>query len=148
MSLGRLQSRFGRIFTQRCFLLFAALIVLIVAVPFFGGTIRGRLVLSGTQTLVLIAAVAAVGRTTMPFGIALLLGIPAFGFLIASDFNLEQEMRYLMWAHVFFIAFYLAAVFYLLSYVFNPEVMTEDKLFGAAAAYLMLGILWTYGYSL
>jgi hypothetical protein len=26
--------------------------------------------------------------------------------------------------------------------------MTEDKLFGAASAYLMLGILWTYGYSL
>jgi hypothetical protein len=37
---------------------------------------------------------------------------------------------------------------YLLLYVFQPEVMTADKLFGAAAGYLMLGVLWAYFYML
>ena len=41
-------------------------------------------------------------------------------------------------------ALYLAAIIYLLRYVFRREVMTTDKLFGAAAAYLMIGIFWAY----
>jgi hypothetical protein len=48
----------------------------------------------------------------------------------------------------FDLAFYLVAVSYLLRYVFSPEVMTDDKLFGAAAGYLMLGMLWAYAYIL
>lgn len=46
------------------------------------------------------------------------------------------------WAAAFVAALYLATTTYLLRYVFRPEVMTGDKLFGAAASYLMLGILW------
>jgi cytosine/uracil/thiamine/allantoin permease len=148
MPIARLQTRFGRIFTQRCFLLFAALIALILVAPFVGDTVRGRFILNGAQALVLIAAVAAVGRTTMPFGIALLLGIPAFVFLLLSEFQPEESSHYLALANAFFLAFYIVAVSYLLRYVFNPEVMTEDKLFGAAAGYLMLGIMWAYAYHL
>jgi len=45
-------------------------------------------------------------------------------------------------------ALYLIATVYLLRYVFQPRVMTADKLFGAAAAYLMLGVLWAYIYAI
>jgi hypothetical protein len=45
-------------------------------------------------------------------------------------------------------ALYAVTVTYLLRYVFQPEVMTTDKLYGAAAAYLMLGVLWSYVYSI
>ena len=45
-------------------------------------------------------------------------------------------------------ALYLATITYLLRYVFQPEVMTADKLYGAAAAYLMIGVLWAYLYSI
>ena len=96
MALGRLQTSVGRVFTQRCFYLFVSLIVLIAAAPFFGDTVRGRLILNGAQVLVLIATVAAVGRTKM----------------------------------------------------FSPKVMTNDKLFGAAAGYLMLAVAWAYAYNL
>jgi len=34
------------------------------------------------------------------------------------------------------------------TYVFSPKVMTNDKLFGAAAGYLMLGVAWAYAYNL
>lgn len=148
MAISRLQTSVGRVFTQRCFYLFVSLVVLIAVVPFFGDTVRGRFILNGTQVLVLIAAVAAVGRTTMPFVIAVLLGIPAFGFLVISQLQPEDAARYLAFAWGFALAFYIVAVSYLLTYVFSPEVMTEDKLFGAAAGYLMLGIAWAYAYNL
>ena len=45
-------------------------------------------------------------------------------------------------------ALYFVTLVYLLRYVFQPEVMTADKLFGAAAAYLMIGVLWAYLYAL
>jgi Ion channel len=144
----RLHSRFGRIFTQRCFYLFVSLLVLLVAAPFAGSTFQGRIILNGAQSLVLIAAVAAVGRAGAPFLIALLLGIPAFCLLLFAQFRPEEATNYLAWAYGLFIAFYLVAVSYLMKYVFNPEVMSEDKLFGAAAGYLMLGILWAYAYNL
>ena len=148
MRLEKLQGRFARIFTQRCFLLFAALIALIVVAPWLGATPQGRFMLNGVQALVLIAAVAAVGRTPMPFGIALLLGIPAVIFMFMVQVDPEEKTHYVIVAQAFFLAFYVVTIFYLLGYVFNPQVMTEDKLFGAAAAYLMLGILWAYAYSL
>jgi hypothetical protein len=151
MSFGRLQARFALIFTQRCFYLFVALIALIVAAPFFVDTLRGRIVLHTSQFLVLAAAVAAVGRTTMPFVIALLLGFSGLAFQGMHDFgvgDVADNVTNAGIAAAFVLAFYLIAVGYLLAYVFNPEVMSEDKLFGAAAAYLMLGILWADAYLL
>jgi hypothetical protein len=144
MAISRLQTSVGRVFTQRCFYLFVSLVVLIALAPVFGDTVRGRFILNGTQVLVLIAAVAAVGRTTMPFVIAVLLGIPAFGFQVISQLQPEDAARYLAFAWGFALAFYIVAVSYLLTYVFSPKVMTDDKLFGAAAGYLMLGIAWAY----
>jgi hypothetical protein len=32
--------------------------------------------------------------------------------------------------------------------VFQPKIMTQDKLFGAAAAYLLIGVLWAYLYAI
>ncbi|MGH7260601.1 MAG: ion channel, partial [Nitrospiraceae bacterium] len=36
----------------------------------------------------------------------------------------------------------------LLRYIFSPAAMTTDKLYGAASAYLLLGVLWAYMYVL
>src|SRR4051794_36032289 len=66
----------SRIFYQRCFWLFAVLIALIGAVSFVPSTDQGRLVLNAVNMFLLIATVAAVGRTTLSFMIALLLAIP------------------------------------------------------------------------
>ena len=49
---------------------------------------------------------------------------------------------------MFSATLYFIATTYLLRYVFQPRVMTEDKLFGAAAAYLLLGVLWAYLYAI
>jgi hypothetical protein len=94
----------------------------------------------------LIATVAAVGRTTMPFVIAILLAVPAVWFQyhgLTRDDDWELAESWMFSAALYFIA-----TVYLLRYVFQPRVMTADKLFGAAAAYLMLGVLWAYIYAI
>lgn len=148
MGIVRLHSQFARVFTQRCFYLFVSLIALIAVAPFAAETFNGRLVLVAVQVLVLVAAVAAVGRTTLPFVIALLLGVPAFLLQFASALGFDWIPRALILANIFFVAFHVVAVVYLLRYVFSEDVMSSDKLFGAAAAFIMLGVTWAYAYNL
>jgi hypothetical protein len=146
MAISSARDAVSRIFYQRCFWLFVVLIALLVAVSFVPEGDRGRFVVSIVNMLLLIATVAAVGRTTMPFVIAILLAIPALwfqyhGLSLDDDWELAES-----W--MFSGALYLIATVYLLRYVFQPRVMTADKLFGAAAAYLMLGVLWAYIYAI
>ncbi len=136
----------GKVFFQRCFWLFVLLLALIAVVPFVEPTPRGRVVVNAINAFVVIATVAAVGRTLLSFVIALLLAVPALAFQylgIASD---DPELLARSWA--FAAALYAATIAYLLRYVFQPDVMTADKLYGAAAAYLMIGVFWAYLYSL
>ena len=49
---------------------------------------------------------------------------------------------------MFSAVLYFITVAHLLRYVFQPRIMTQDKLFGAAAAYLMIGVLWAYIYAI
>src|SRR5204863_4255236 len=70
----------SRIFFQRCFWLFAVLLVLIGAVSFVPASDRGRLFLNGINMFLLLATVAAVGRTTVSFVVALLFAVPAVLF--------------------------------------------------------------------
>ena len=146
MVILKLQSSFGRIFRQRCFYLFLSILVLIVVSPFLTETVRGRVVVQALQVLVLIASVAAVGRTTLPFVIALLLGIPAFVFQSGITFGYGDPEDFRLYSNFFHGAFYLVAIVYLLRYVFSPDVMTDDKLFGAASVYLMLAVTFAYLY--
>ena len=146
MAILKLQSSFARIFRQRCFYLFLSILVLIVTAPFLTESLHGRVLVQAVEVLVLIASVAAVGRTTTPFVIALLLGIPAFVFQSGITFGYGDPEMFRMLSDVFHAAFYLVAVVYLLRYVFSPDVMTDDKLFGAASVYLMLAMMFAYGY--
>jgi hypothetical protein len=148
MGIARLQSSFARIFTRRCFYLFVSLLALLCAAPFLAGTVEGRMLIGAIHVLVLIATVSAVGRTTTPFVIALLLGIPAFGFQFLALEGLDDPAHGSMVAAGFYLAFYVVAIGYLLRYVFSPEVMTDDKLFGAAAAFIMMGVAWAMAYAL
>jgi len=136
----------SRIFYQRCFWLFGVLVLLIGAVSFVPATDHGRLALNGVNMFVLIATVAAVGRTARSLVVAVLLAVPAvwlqyLGLWYDSDNDLAGS-----W--MFSAALLFVAIGYLLRYVFRPRLMTQDKLFGAAAAYLMIGVFWAYLYAI
>jgi len=148
MRIGRLQKNVGRVFRQRCFYLFISLVALVAIAPFAAELEHGRDLLNIAQVLVLVAAVATMGRSPMPFVIALLLG----GSVLVAQFfgaaGMDDPGRAALVTTGFYLAFYFVAICYLLAYVFTADVMTDDKLFGAAAGYLMLGIGWAYCYAL
>ena len=146
MAITQARAAIGRIFYQRCFYLFLVLLGLIVGVPFIEPTPLGRFAVNVSGTLVVIAAVAAVGRTVLSFVIALLLAVPAafFNWLGMT----VDDRHYLLLSWCFAAGLYGMTLAYLLRYVFQRDVMTADRLCGAAAAYLLIGVLWAYLYAI
>ena len=136
----------GRVFFQRCFYLFILLLGMIAAVPFVEPTPRGRLIIGAINAFLIISVVAAVGRTLVSFVFAVILAGPAIWFHYAGVWAGDADALAVAW--MFSATLYAATIIYLLRYVFQPEVMTADKLYGAAAAYLMLGVAWGYVYAL
>jgi hypothetical protein len=129
-----------RILDQRCFFLFLALLGLLIALPFLGETVHGRLILTFVNVTVQLTAIAAVGRSRISLVIALLLVAPALAFrLLALESNLPGHLILSWGFSALFYAFVLAE---LLHYVLRRDFMTADKLYGAVVAYLMVAILW------
>jgi hypothetical protein len=146
MAIRIAQQVLGRIFFQRCFYLFVVLLAFDAVVPFIDLGPHGKFLISLLNSLVIVSAVAAVGRTVLSFVIVSLLAIAALVFLWWSvEFD---DTVHLARAWGFGAALDLATIVYMLRYVFRPEVMTADKLFGAAAAYLMIGSFWATLYAL
>jgi hypothetical protein len=129
---------------QRCFYLFAALLLVLMSVPFLESWPRGRIVLSVLNATVLVTGATAIGRSSGAFVIGLLLAVPAVLCMIIGQ---VYEVRgWVILSNAFAAAFYFVTVSYLLSYALRRDVLTMDKLYGAAAAFLMLGGLWGYFY--
>jgi Ion channel len=145
MALTTTREALSRLFYQRCFWLFGVLVVLIGAVSFVPPTDSGRLILNVVNMFLVIATVAAVGRTTPPFVMALALAIPAMWYQYLGLWHDDDRSLAVSW--MFSAVLYFITVVYLLRYVFQPRIMTPDKLFGAAAAYLLIGVLWAYVYA-
>jgi hypothetical protein len=146
MSIRIAQKLVGRIFTQRCFYLFVVLLLFDAVVPFIEPDARGKFVISALNSFVVVAAVAAVGRSALSFVLVSLLGCAALLFYWLSVEH--EDKTHLIRSWRFAEALDLATIVYLLRYVFRPEVMTADKLFGAASAYLLIGSFWATVYAL
>ncbi len=146
MAIQTARQLIGRVFFQRCFYLFTLLLAFDAATPFIETAPFAHLEITLLDTLVVVAAVAAVGRTLLSFVIVSLLALATLWF--AWAWLATDNALHLVYAWGFDAALDVAAIFYLLQYVYRPEVMTADKLFGAAAAYLLVGSLFATLYAL
>ena len=139
------RSALRRLFFQRCFYLFMALLLLISVSPFIEG-VHGTYLLAGLNAFMVLSAAAALGRTALSFLLVFCLIGGAVGLRFAS---MEQGQAALVnWSLLLHALVYLVIIALLMRYVFGPEVMDTDRLWGAAAAYLMIGILWCFLYGL
>src|SRR6476620_2277538 len=116
MAIGAARDAMSRILYQRCFWLFALLLVLIGAVSFVPASDHGRLLVNAVNMFLMIATVAAVGRTTISFVIALLLAMPAVWFQYVGLWN--DSDRDLAWSWMFSASLYFISTAYLVRYVF------------------------------
>ncbi len=146
MAIDRARTALGRVFTQRCFYLFVGLLALLMAALLLDPTPRGRVLINGINLLIDVAAVAAVGRSRWSFMIATILAVPAMWFQIRGIAEGDETRLVISWT--FNAALFAVTIGYLLRYVFQRDVMTADKLYGAAAGYLMLGVLWALLYAI
>lgn len=142
--LGRKQ--LAQMAAHRCAYLFFALLALLLLAPSLADTAHGRVAVNFLNILVLLTATAAVGRTRFSVVVDFCLALPCLAFQIIGLYAGGEAYFVLSWT--FGAAFYLVTVSYLLRYVFRAEAVTTDNLFGAAAAYLLLGLLWSYLYAL
>src|SRR5258705_12081824 len=115
------QTRLARALAQRCAYLFLALLLLLVTLPLLIDSVHGRIVANLINLSILLAAVAAVGRTKRLFATAALLGLPVVGFQVLSF--VWAEPRYLVCSWAFGSCFYFMTLALLLRYVLLPEVM-------------------------
>jgi hypothetical protein len=129
-----------QILEQRCFFLFLALLALLIALPFLAETTHGPIILTLVNVMVLLTAVAAVGRSRFSFVIAFILVLPALFFRILAIESNSPGYFALSW--VFNAVFYSFTLADLLHYVLRRDVMTGDKLYGAVSAYILVAVLW------
>lgn len=146
MALRAARDVLSRIFYQRCFYLFAALMVLLTVVPFLPETIEGRIVLNWINAFLVVSTVATVGRSLFSFLVALAL---AAATLLFHWIALQGgSSTWLAYSWILGALLYATTAVCLVRYVFDPQVMSADKLFGAAAAFLVLAVLWAYFYAI
>lgn len=136
----------GRLFIGRCFYLFVTLLVLIALAPFVEVQRYGLYVRYMVSVLIILAAVAAVGRSVVSFVVVLAMAAPALAFRWLALRN--GDASYLDLALRLDAGVYAATIFLLLRYVFGREVLNSDRLWGAAAAYLLIGVLWSIFYEI
>jgi hypothetical protein len=127
--------------------LFATLLLLLVLLPMFQNSEEGKLWLTAMNLPVLVSSVVTLGRSRVFFWVALTLAGTTLGLLVASHF--EGGSGYLAWSWRFSVVVFIVTLIHLVRYVLppaGPEEMMIDRLYGGAAAYLLLGLLWCYFY--
>jgi hypothetical protein len=137
------------ILSNPCFYLFAALLLLLILLPLFQDSDEGKLWFTAMNLPVLVSSVVTLGRARVFFWIALLLAGAAFGLLVA--FHVAGGSGYLAWSWRFSVGVFVLTLVHLVRYVLRPAGpggMTADRLYGGAAAYLLLGLLWCYFYAI
>jgi len=137
-----LRARVEEMLHQRCFILFMALLVLLVSMPFLYESASGRWIITLTNVFVLVTAVAAVSRTRVSLVIAISLALPALVLRLLAAGSPSPGQLALAWGCN--ALFYVFVLTNLLHYVLRRDVMTADKLYGAVSAYVLIAILWAF----
>jgi hypothetical protein len=124
----------------------SALILLIVTGPFIDEVEYGILIESVLITLVLFSAVLAIGGRRRTLVLASVLVIPALAGKWVNYFRPDlAPPEIFLGAAVLFTGY---VVLHLFSFILRAPRVNMEILCTAAANYLMLGLLWSFGYSL
>jgi len=123
-----------------------ALVLVLVAMPFVEYFADGDLIETVLMTLVLLAAVPAIGGQRRTFLLAMLLVTPAVAIIWLDHLRPGQLPRPVaMAAAIFFVAFVAG---HLLRFILQAPQVTGEVLCAGVAVYLMLAILWAFAYLL
>ncbi len=130
---------------NRCLLLLVCLAAVIFVAPAPKG--RGPSPLWSLElTAVLASGLLAVSRRRRGFVLAIILGIPFFAAIWSNElFESDVTRPLVSVSAICYLGFMTVAM---VRYALRRGRMTSDNLYGAACAYLLLGLLWSFAYLL
>lgn len=127
------------------FYLLLSLLIILVAYPMFIQNTMASKIFAAFVSLILVSGVYVVTRETKwKFVVSLTIAVPTMIMLWADEF-LDEVMIEIV-GHIFMILFGFFTVYCILSYITNAKKVTKDILAGAASAYLLIGISWSFLY--
>ncbi|MBI1826788.1 MAG: two pore domain potassium channel family protein [Planctomycetes bacterium] len=136
----------GRVVRGKFFYLLMAMIVLLVAYPYVGTDIAGRVFVNALNLCVLVLAIFAIQRSRRNLLIGVLLAIPTLTgqcLYLATGEKLAVRV-----AAVGLLIFFTFIVTNILLYVLRGAEVTADKICGAICAYMLFALMWTTAYAL
>lgn len=133
--------------TGPCSWLLLALVVLLVVFPLLDRSLSGRLILGALNTSILIAAAFATSESRRARFIAVGLAMPAVALDWLTVVHRHSEILDAALL-IIMLLFYLFTISHLLAFILKPGSVTGNKLHGAVAAYILMGVMWAIVYTL
>lgn len=122
------------------FYLLFSLLLLLVLIPFFGGTVVGNIVVDIAFSAVLLSAIYAVSERKQQFMIAIVLAIPMLVTRWVNHFVNNNSL--FLTSEGFTTLFLVFTAVLILSHVLRDEEVTANKIYGALSVYLLIGLTW------
>jgi uncharacterized membrane protein len=119
---------------------------LLIAYPFLSDSLTHRLIGGFLNVAILVTAASAASASRRMFAVAMLLAAPALGFQVAHTITKEAVIGELLF--LTYAIFYAFTIGHVLRYVLMAGDVTADKIHGAIAAYILIGLMWTALYLL
>lgn len=132
--------------TGRATWLLLAVVLLLVIYPLADDSLIWKAVLGLLNSAILVTGVAAASSSRRTLGVAVAFALPALGLQWAII--VRHDPIFAVLECVTMMAFYIFAIAHILAYVLRPGPVTGNKLHGAIAAYIMIGLLWAFVYTL
>jgi uncharacterized membrane protein len=121
--------------------LLAALLVLLFAYPFLDDSLPHRLIGGVLNVAILVAAAYSASESRHMLPVAVLLAVPSLILQVAYSFTKDLIVGDLLF--LTYAIFYGFTISHVLRYVLRPGEVTEDKIHGAIAGYILTGLLWS-----
>ena len=126
--------------------LLGALLVLLFTYPFLDDSLLHRLIGGFINVAILVAAAYAASESRRMFTVAAILAAPSLGLQVAHLFIKDAVLSELL--VLTFAIFYAFTIAHVLRYVLMVGEVTADKIHGAIAGYILMGLLWASLYLL
>lgn len=140
----RLVSRLKQ--TGRATWLLLAVILLLFLYPLIDDSLVWKAVLGLLNSAILVTGAVAASGSRRTVGLAVAFALPALGLQWALI--IRHDPIFGLFESLTMALFYIFAIAHILAYVLRPGPVTGNKLHGAIVAYIMLGLLWSFVYTL
>lgn len=132
--------------TGRSTWLLLALILMLIVFPVLDHSVAGRVGLGVLNTAILAAAAHSASGSRRTLFIALSFAVPTlflqWGHIVGHHFSVGLALVVTM------MVFYMFTIAHSLVYLLRPGAVSGNKIHAAIAAYIMMGLLWSFIFAL